>query len=130
MRGTYYLEYKNELETAKVLFNERAEKKKKARKIIEIEYASGGIVITLESKDELVNPSKLLTGLSHELTNMSTLANLKDAQNHLLCNNGVATEIDRDNEMFDDSTNAILKIVIDIFMGANMTDNMFVISGK
>lgn len=130
MRGTNYLEYKNELETAKELFNERAEKKKKARKITKIEYASEGFVITLESKDELVNPSKSLAGFSHELAKMSTLANLKDAQNHLLCNNGVATEIDRDNEMFDDSTSAILKIVIDIFMGANVADNAFVMSGR
>lgn len=128
--NTNYFIYKSELERAKDLFNERAEKMKKARKITDIQYASDGFVIILESEDELVHPSKSLAVYSQELAKMDTLAELKDSQNHLLCNNGAATEIERDDSAFDDSTNEILKTVIDIFMGANVADSAFVIHGR
>lgn len=125
-----YSQYKAELEKAKVLFNDRAEKMKKARKITDIQYQMDGFVIILESKDELVNPSKSLAVFSQELAKMKTLEELKDSQNHLLCNNGVATEIERDDTAFDDSTSEILKTIIDIFMSANVADSAFVISGR
>lgn len=125
-----YSTYKAELERARALFNERAEKIKKARKITDIQYASDGFVIILESKDELVNPSKSLAVFSQELAKMDTLADLKDSQNHLLCNNGMATEIERDDSEFDDSTSEILKTVIDIFMGANVADSAFITLGR
>jgi hypothetical protein len=125
-----YSIYKSELERAKDLFNERAEKMKKARKITDIQYASDGFVIILESKDELVNPSKSLAVFSQELAKMDTLADLKDSQNHLLCNNGVAAEIERDDSAFDDSTSEMLKTIIDIFMGANVADSAFVTLGR
>ncbi len=125
-----YSQYKAELEKAKALFNERAEKMKKARKITDIQYSADGFVIVLESKDELVNPSKSLAVFSQELAKMDTLADLKDSQNHLLCNNGMATEIERDDSKFDDSTSEILKTVIDIFMGANVADSAFITLGR
>lgn len=128
--STNYTTYKAELESAKDLFNERAEKMKKARKITDIQYEADGFVIVLESRDELVNPSKSLAVFSQELAKMDTLAKLKDSQNHLLCNNGVATEIERDATAFDDSTSEILKTVIDIFMGANVADSAFVTLGR
>lgn len=127
---TNYSVYKKELEKAKDKFNHRAEKMKKARKITEIQYATDGFVIILESKDELVNPSKSLAVFSQELAKMDTLTDLKDSQNHLLSNNGLATEIERDNKEFDDSTSEILKTIIDIFMGANVADNTFVSHGR
>ena len=65
-----YSQYKAELEKAKVLFNDRAEKMKKARKITDIQYQMDGFVIILESKDELVNPSKSLAVFSQELAKL------------------------------------------------------------
>ena len=45
--STNYTTYKAELESAKDLFNERAEKMKKARKITDIQYEADGFVIVL-----------------------------------------------------------------------------------
>ncbi len=127
---TDYSAYTAELGLAKDLFNKRAEKMKKARKITDIQYVSDGFVIILESKDELINPSKSLAVFSQELAKMDALSDLKDSQNHLLCNNGFATEIERDDKGFDDSNREILKTVIDIFMGANVADSAFVTLGR
>ena len=125
-----YLNYKSVLGNGQQLYNLRADKMKKARKITEIKYESDGFVIILESKDELVNPSKALAVFSQELAKMDTLAEFKDSQNHLLCNNGQATEIERDEAEFNDSTSEILKTVIDIFMNANVSDSAFVSLGR
>lgn len=125
-----YFNYQTELGNGQELYNLRAEKMKKARKITEIQYESDGFVIILESKDELLNPSKALAVFSQELAKMDTLAAFKDRQNHLLCNNGQAREIQRDELVFDDSTGEILKTVIEIFMDANVSDSTFVSSGR
>lgn len=125
-----YSTYSNEFAKAQEKFNIHAEKMKKARKIVEIKCESNGFVIILQSNIKLKNPSKSLAVFSRALAKMKTLSNLKDSQNHLLCNNGIATEIAEENEDFDDSVGEILKIVIDIFMGANATDDAFVSLGR
>lgn len=128
--NTNYSAYGTELTAAKNGYNFRAEKMKKARKITEIQYAKDGFIIILESKDELVNPSKALATFSQELAKNDSLAELKDSQNHLLCNNGIPEEIQRDDQEFNDSTSEILKTVIDILMGANVADSAFVAQGR
>lgn len=128
--GINYLDYQTELGNGRELYNLRAEKMKKARKITGIKYGLDGFIIILESKDELVNPSKALAGFSQELAKMNTLARFKDSQNHLLCNNGPATEMERDEVVFDGSTSEILKTVIDIFMNASVSDGPFVSLGR
>ena len=125
-----YAGYMDEFEKARQIFNIRAQKMKKARNITEIQCEEDGFVIILESKDELVNPSKSLAVFSQELAKMKKLASMKDSQNHLLCNNGVATELEREDSEFDDSTSEILKTVIDIFMNANVSDSAFVSQGR
>ncbi|MDD5936360.1 MAG: hypothetical protein PUC65_12515 [Clostridiales bacterium] len=128
--GINYKEYSTELEKGQELYNLRASKMKRARKIAEIKYDTDGFEIILESRDELVNPSKALAVFSQELAKMDTLAEFKDSQNHLLCNNGQATEIEREEALFNDSTSEILKTVIDIFMNVSVSDSVFVASGR
>lgn len=125
-----YLDYQTEFEKGRELYNRKADKVKKARKITEIKYEPDGFIIILESKDELVNPSKALAAFSQELAKMNTLAEFKDSQNHLLCNNGQAAEIERDEIEFNASAGEILKTVIDIFMNASVSDSVFVASGR
>lgn len=125
-----YQNYSEEFTIAQNIFNERAEKMKKARKIKEIQYQTDGFTIILESKDELMNPTKALAVFSQELAKMETLIEFKDSQNHLLCGNGIVTELERDKKSFDDSTSEILKTVVDIFMSSKVSDNQFVSLGR
>lgn len=128
--GLNYSAYEEELNKAKDMFNIQAQKMKKARRIIEVICEEGGFVLMLESKDALTNPSKALAVYSKELAKMEALVRLKDAQNHLLCNNGIAFEVEQEEKEFYDTTDEIFKIVIDIFMGGNIADDPFVVSGR
>lgn len=128
--GFVYSTVQRELNAGKEQFNEKAEKMKKGRKIREVNCKEDGIVIIMESQEELVNPSKALAVFSQALAKMESLASLKDTQNHLLANNGQAKEIEKDDSVFVESTCEVLKIVVDIFMNANASDSVFVTQGR
>ena len=128
--GFVYSTMQRELNVGKEQFNEKAEKMKKGRKIREVNCKEDGIVIIMESQEELVNPSKALAVFSQALAKMESLASLKDTQNHLLANNGQAKEIEKDDSVFVESTCEVLKTVVDIFMNANASDSVFVIQGR
>ena len=126
-----YKKFTNEFDIAQSFFNDQAEKMKKARKILEIKYPEEGIIVILESKDQLINPSRALAVFSRKLSEMDTLKGLKDRQNHLLCGNGQISEIRKEDDAFNvSSTSEILKTVIDIFMVSSAADSAFVSKGR
>lgn len=110
-------------------FNLRAQKLKKAREITSIECREKDFVVTLKSKDELTNPSKALNVFSQELAKLEELSKFKEG-NHLLSNSGLARLVEGEEKAFDDSTGEVLKLIIDIFMGGSVQDDVFVITGR